>query len=181
MKDSFDTTNLTTIFLHQQLWNSAIRASLSRAESVYKEGVSKKAKDEFKQELFKFTNELIDQFYSNSTPTEESHLERIKGIIAYTEGFEKILSGEKLNFGRAQKVLNLYLKYRWCLGTASIPPHFPVDRIIQLKLGLPNPPPWTSWKDESEYENVIKLAKIKAEEKGFESIAEFELWLYNSP
>jgi hypothetical protein len=33
-------------------------------------------------------------------------------------------------YGVAQKLLNLFLKYLWCLGTIAEPPHCPVDRII---------------------------------------------------
>jgi hypothetical protein len=47
--------------------------------------------------------------------------------------FGNICKG-KINFGIAQKMLNLYLKYMWSLGNIQEPPHFPVDRIIQIKL-----------------------------------------------
>lgn len=166
-------------FLYQQLWNSTMRAALSRGTAIYRDVKSQNDKEQFKLNLFRFTSDLIDQEYQKVTPTEKRHLENIQQLITYTEEHREILEVGHLNFGRAQKVINLYLKYRWCLGTASTPPHFPVDRLIQLKMGIKSPPPWTGWGEPAEYLSVIDIAKKKAREKGFESIAEYELWLYN--
>lgn len=180
MKPPHDVSKIIPEFLHQQLWNATIRASLSRAETVYTSLSTKGEKDAFKQELFTFTSQLIDQEYQIPTPSETKHSENIQKLISFTRKFSATLAGGRLNFGRAQKVLNLFLKYRWCIKTAATPPHFPVDRLIQQKLGIKSPPSWTAWKDESEYNEVIELAKRKALEEGFETIAEYELWLYNT-
>ena len=65
-------------------------------------------------------------------------------------------------------MLNLYLKYQWCLGNIKEPPHFPVDRIIQQKLngwarakGIPQLElmHWTRFTDEKHYLEVINLAR----------------------
>lgn len=180
MKTPHDVSKINLAFLHQQLWNATIRASLSRAETVYNSMATKGEKDSFKQELFTFTSQLIDQEYQISTPSETKHLENIQRLISFTRKFSDALAGGRLNFGRAQKVLNLFLKYRWCIKTAATPPHFPVDRLIQQKLGIKFPPSWTAWKDESEYNELIALAKRRAQEEGFDTIAEYELWLYST-
>ncbi|MDG1276997.1 MAG: hypothetical protein P8O16_06925 [Algoriphagus sp.] len=156
-----------------------MRAALSRGTAIYKNGKTEKEKERFKLNLFRFTCDLIVREYQNDTPTEKRHLENIQQLITHSEGHREILEDDHLNFGRAQKILNLFLKYRWSLGTASTPPHFPVDRLIQLKMGIKSPLPWTSWTDESEYLKVISLAKSRASEEGFDSIAAYELWLYN--
>jgi hypothetical protein len=35
-----------------------------------------------------------------------------------------------MRIGLAQKALNLYLKYLWCLGEIHEPPHCPLDSIV---------------------------------------------------
>ncbi len=47
-----------------------------------------------------------------------------------TTEFKDILFGNGFRVGIAQKALNLYLKYLWCLGKITEPPHCPFDSII---------------------------------------------------
>ncbi len=54
-----------------------------------------------------------------------------------------------------------------------MPPHFPVDRIIQGKLKIPITP-WTEMNDVEQYWNIINLAKKQASVKGV-SLAQWEL------
>ena len=50
---------------------------------------------------------------------------------AVTQAHGASMEGGKLKFGRAQKLLNMYLKYMWCANKIpKIPPHCPFDDII---------------------------------------------------
>jgi hypothetical protein len=47
--------------------------------------------------------------------------------------YQGVPSKNLFRVGTAQKALNLYLKYLWCLGEIKTPPHCPFDRgIIQM-------------------------------------------------
>ena len=99
-------------------------------------------------------------------------------------------NNEKINFGIAQKMLNLYLKYMWSLGHIQSPPHFPVDRIIQellnkelkaLGIKVQELKAWTQFTDEHHYVKVMNSAReliSKKESFANHSLAELELSLF---
>ncbi|MBW3467907.1 hypothetical protein [Arthrospiribacter ruber] len=162
-------------FLLDQLWKSTLRASLSRAGNVYKAETTKEEKEIFKSKLFEFVSTLIHNNYLDNTPNEKDHVKNISAITNFAISFGFV----ELRFGHSQKILNLYLKYQWCLGHIHTPPHFPVDRLIQMKLGIPKPSQWTQWDDSKEYLKIIERAKTVARKQNIETIAELELALYN--
>ena len=88
---------------------------------------------------------------------------------------------DKYRYGIAQKLLNLYLKYLWCIKLIHTPPHCPIDRIIINKLKLKCN--WTQINDEKYYRRIIEKIKktIKLDEvhSPNESIAEWELKVYS--
>ena len=96
-----------------------------------------------------------------------------------------------MNFGISQKMLNLYLKYQWCLGNIKEPPHFPVDRIIQEKLNqvaknnnLPKIviEAWTLFENETKYLHIIRFAEqVKNTATSLKqfSLPELELHLFD--
>ena len=47
---------------------------------------------------------------------------------------DEILIDGQLNFGSAQKLLNLFLKYEWCRGKIPEQPHCPVERVVLSEL-----------------------------------------------
>ncbi|PKG42831.1 hypothetical protein [Psychroflexus sp. MES1-P1E] len=114
---------------------------------------------------------LIDNMlpqYKKGNVSDEQHINKIKEVSEYSSHFSELFNGGQINFGIAQKMLNLYLKYQWCLGNIAEPPHFPVDRIIQQKLneqaklrGVPKLEllSWTQFKDEIHYSKVINHAR----------------------
>jgi hypothetical protein len=71
-----------------------------------------------------------------------------------------------LNRGIAQKLLNLYLKYLWCVGYIVEPPHCPIDRIIIGKTSFRDRLNWTEM-GEAEYREVIGEMTSLARSKGF--------------
>lgn len=86
-----------------------------------------------------------------------------------------ILKNGTYKYGVAQKLLNLALKYYWCLGYIPEPPHCPVDRIIIDKTQLKGKVNWTEIEDEHEYRQVIEAVRKIA---GTESLARWELLNY---
>jgi hypothetical protein len=149
---------------------------LSRAGHIYKSGISEKEKTRFRIELFTFVSALIHENYKDKTPNDQQHLGNILKLMDFASSF----GFATLRFGHAQKVLNLFLKYQWCLGYVQIPPHFPVDRLIQKQLGIQKLSNWTDWTDHKDYIKVIEDARIIARKEKFESIAELELSFYNN-
>lgn len=154
----------------------SVNASFQRA-NVYSESPSPIRKVYFKRMLKGFIDNIIIE-YGKREVSESTHIENIKSISEYSKCFEDILANGKLNFGVSQKLLNLYLKYMWCLGIITItPPHFPVDSIIQRKLNL-KVIPWTKMNDEKNYLKVISHAKTVLADYNYNTIAELELALF---
>jgi len=175
-------------FLNNEIWLLTFGASFQRA-NAYLPNASETDKRHFKSMISGHIENLLSQ-YKNSNISDDVHIENIKSVSDYSKYFSSIFVNGKINFGIAQKMLNLYLKYQWCLGNIAEPPHFPVDRIIQQKLNESarqckqnqlNLEPWTRFKDEMHYLKVVNhardLAKIDNSFKGL-SPANIELTLF---
>ena len=153
-------------FLNKEIWMLTFGASFQRAYA-YVESASEDIKVIFKINTTVFVENMLTQ-YKIGVVTDEQHITNIKKLSNSTKQYSEIFNGGQINFGIAQKMLNLYLKYQWCLGNIAEPPHFPVDRIIQQQLnkqakikGLPKLEllPWTQFTDESHYIRVIDHAR----------------------
>lgn len=118
---------------------------------------------------------MIRDHYETKTSDDQTHLENISKLKDFASGFGFVM----LRFGHAQKILNLFLKYLWCLGYVQEPPHFPVDRLIQKRLRIQNFSNWTNEMEKEGYMKVIEEAKIVAKRENFRSIAALELSFYN--
>jgi len=171
-------------YIEDELWILTLNAALSRGARVYKKGTKQKNKKEFKNALKNYfdkkkDNNIIEQYYENEVD-EKQHVENIKRICENTKDeYDDIIKGGKLNIGRAQKLLNLYLKYLWCLGEIAEPPHCPIDRKIIKKVESgSNITSWTNMKEINQYEDLIEKIRKKAKEKNL-SIAEWELKEYS--
>ena len=105
--------------------------------------------------------------------TETKHCENIRNLAdTLTKQFSKILDGRRFKIGTAQKALNLYLKFLWCLGVhKTVPPHCPLDGIILKKAGVYEA--WTKLDCIETYKNWIEKVRVKAARHN--SIAEWEL------
>jgi len=165
-------------FLEKEIWMLTIGAAFQRANVYCLSDNNEAEKKKFKTALHKNLIALVKNAYHTEV-SEESHIENIWSISKHSEDYASILTNGKLNFGVSQKMLNLYLKYQWCLGTIPTPPHFPVDRIIQNKLGISIPVAWTQMKDEVPYLKVINKARKVNEEVKHDSLSELELHLFS--
>ena len=176
-------------FIINELWQLAIAGAFQRA-GIYKSGADELEKKIFKSELKVALEGLIQAQYFNEI-TESKHLENITALSDHTKKYASLLKNGQLNIGVSQKVLNLFLKYLWCLKLVPTPPHFPVDRIIQQvlhkeakELNISRPPilAWTQIKTLESYLEVIALAKqVRNQQAEYQilSLAEMELTLYS--
>ena len=176
-------------YIINELWVLSIAGAFQRS-NIYQPNSLKASKTAFKKDIKLYLEHLIkDQYYNEVN--ELTHIANIQALSEYSKKFATLLNNGQLNFGVSQKIVNLFLKYIWCLKLIPIPPHFPVDRIIQLELNKkakahkfkPRPiVPWTQLNDKMSYVEIIKFAKkIKnADEKYANmSLAEMELALFN--
>lgn len=163
-------------FILSEIWMLTINAAFQRA-NVYNGNATEDEKKSFKFMLKGYINNCLVE-YNSITVGDNEHIEKIKALSNYSANFSNILNGGKLNFGVSQKLLNLYLKYLWCLDLLkSPPPHFPVDRLVQIELNL-YPVAWTQMVNEKDYMQIIKIARERLSESEHKNIAELELELF---
>ena len=152
-------------FILDEVWTLAWAASVQRA-NLYVEG-SKQSR-EFRAKIRDFVERSLLQHYENPC-TEQQHYSNIKALVDFgTQATPDILRDGNYRYGVAQKLLNLTLKYYWCMGHIPPPPHCPVDRIVIEKTHLRGQVNWTEIKCEAEYRDVIEAIRKVA---GGESLA----------
>jgi hypothetical protein len=168
-------------FLLGELWMLAWGASVQHA-NLYQRGyssgtqpVSKNAQ-RLSDHLFAYLSSEIIPNYTGRLE-EEQHYKYIDNLIVYANSAGSRVLGELgYKYGVAQKLLNLFLKYLWCIGKIAEPPHCPVDRIIIGKTRYKGRN-WTQIVRRSEYEEIIEDIRRLANLEGT-SIAQWELSNY---
>lgn len=178
-------------FLNDELWILTFGGGFQRANIYKGKNITTKVRKEFREALRDHIEKLVEEQY-HQTVTEEKHLQNIQSIVDFSRNTKFEEAPIEINFGVAQKLLNLYLKYSWCSGRINtIPVHFPVDRLIQEKLNKEakelNVPTrklkaWTQFENKEDYKNVIEFAKeIKANKysDADKPLAEMELEIFN--
>ena len=153
-------------------------ASVQHAK-VYKPGTKPDSKD-----VKVFRRDIATYVASELLPTcksccdEEQHYTNIDALIAHASKVgASVLPTHAYKFGVAQKLLNLCLKYHWCLGRIEEPPHCPVDRIVIDKTSFRGKLNWTDIRSREKYAAVIADIAQLAKGEGL-SIAEWELRHY---
>lgn len=177
-------------FLNNEIWTLTFGGAFQRA-NVYSKNYPESIRIAFRKALRKEIEKLVKEKYSKKV-SENEHLINIKSIVAFSKTLKIEKENIPINFGVAQKMLNLYLKYLWALEVLEFdPPHFPVDRIIQLefnklakkhKLKTQTVEPWTQFNDASKYLDVINFAKIiinNIDAYNHFSLAQLELTLFD--
>jgi hypothetical protein len=173
-------------FIYNEIWTLTFGAAFQRA-NVYVKGAKDDEKKGFKKYLQEYIEENILPVYKDNRVTDnEIHLNQIKSVSDASHRYigSNILSNNnRLNFGVSQKLLNLLLKYLWCLFNYPEPPHFPLDRRIQeslidlakesnvLPIDVVN---WTQMSDSGDYMIIIEYIKDHFL-KNKETLAQFEL------
>lgn len=159
------------IFLKTEIWMLTFGGSFQR-NKVYAEKVSEKQREVFRKELRSYFEKEILPAYNKAVEHYE-HCAMIEKIVTDSSKYKSVLSIEKLSVGTAQKLLNLVLKYYWCLGWVPEPSHFPVDSRIQTCLPVKNRMSWTKITSLDEYQTIIHCAKEQLKEG--ETLARWEL------
>jgi len=174
-----EVSNAMTVFIDNAIWSLSIADTFQRGK-IYRKGSSPSdsQKIAFKNKIKEIIKSQTADVGANESEGFVKKLkdsqELINGMIerdGYSSGINKF------RFGTTQKLVNLYLKYQWCLGWRDEPPHCPFDGIILgEKLGLPDK--WTKSDDVRDYLSWVKEAEKRASSEG-KTIAQWELEAWN--
>jgi hypothetical protein len=167
-------------YLIKELWILAWNASVQHA-SLYKPGAWQNDRDrisKFRGTIISYVSESLIPKYKQVV-TETEHCKNITDLISFANSSDEgVLGTEGYKYGIAQKLLNLSLKYYWCLGEIIEPPHCPVDKIVIDKTSLRGRINWTQITKEAEYLKVIceiaKLAKYTNQSIAVWELSEYE-------
>ena len=154
----------------------SIFGALGRSKTFI-EAASEDAKSPFRHALREKLKEISRGY--GSTVEEQEHLsniERLSGDL--TAQFSNCLRAGRFRIGIAQKAMNLYLKYLWCVDLIPLPPHCPFDAIIIGRLPNCRDLKWTSIDTIEDYQRLVKAAREKADG---ETLSEWELKVFNNP
>ena len=179
------------VFLQNEIWILTFGGGFQRA-NIYREQGAKKVSEKgrlvFRNKLRAYIEDLVTKNYHKVVPGER-HIRYIKDLVIHSKTLRIEDQAIPINFGVAQKLFNLYLKYQWCLGNIPTPPHFPVDRVIQielnkqakeLKISKKEVDPWTQFKNETKYQEIIDFAlRIRDTKYKRLSLAQLELELFD--
>jgi len=162
-------------FLRDEFFNCSIRGAFQRGR-VYCPEADENAHYRFREALRDWLSHRETSY--TATLKEDEHVKNIGALSdEMSAAHAAKLMGGRFRIGIAQKVLNLYLKYLWCLGKIPTPPHCPFDAIIIDQ--LPDGPhdPWTQLDSIEKYLALVSAAKKLAGQK---SLADWELNVYES-
>lgn len=163
------------VFLEDEFFAMTLMATVQRAY-IYRAGSSEiervAVRDWLRAELVR----LADQY--SKVVSEANHAQDISMLSdRLSATYPETLKDGRFRIGSAQKCLNLYLKYAWCLGWIPMPPHCPFDAVILARLPKFKKIKWTKLDSLSLYENIVAEAKVVA--NGI-PLAQWELQSYNS-
>ena len=151
--------NQKEIFLKSEFfllsWAAAVQQR-NRGQRLFKDNISDEKKNEYKKNLIKFTEDILET-YKTQRVNENVHHENLLQVHKFiSEGKEIFADGSyAFNFSTAQKYFNMMCKYYWCAGFIEEPPELPVDSINLSKIGKNDS--WTKGIiTESDYEKVIE-------------------------
>jgi len=126
----------------------------------------------------------IDKF-KRAEISEENHFAEIEHIarsISTDNKYKEILHGAAFRIGIAQKLLNLTLKYLWCMDKIKEPCHCPIDSIVINKIIATKPgislTNWTELDSIEDYRKCITAIREIAYSQN-KTIAQWELDVWN--
>lgn len=159
-------------YLNYEIWIMTFGGAFGRA-NVYAENTDEDMKQDFRIAIREKINSTVVTKYTEFPVSSDKHIRNLKVIKGWIDAnYSPILRNGEIKFGVVQKLVNLFLKYQWCLGLIKRPPHCPFDRTIIEMLKLKNPPNWTEMNEEETYRMLVEKATEVAKPK---SIAEWEL------
>lgn len=163
LKDRFFAASWGASSGHNRVWGDAYRGKGNP--------IAHKRTD-FRLRLQEQAEALLDQ-YKDKTPSDEQHIANIQALKDFSKE-----QGNELNIGTVQKLLNMLCKYYWCAGWIQEPPHLPIDKDM---LGtIKSATAWTHLDSIDEYKELIAAFKEKSKAEGFNSLAQWELTVWNA-
>jgi hypothetical protein len=176
-----------TEFIKNEFYSLSLKAAISRNKiKIYQNNTSDKDKEKFRENLKKLIFKYSEN-YLQHVP-EEKHCKAIVDISSkISDAHSEILINGRFRIGNSQKLLNMFLKYLWCVGLVKLPPHMPIDGIVlnkfksrfkdekhkNIKILDMN---WTEIDDIEKYKEIIECIKQHQVE---DSLAEEELLMWN--
>lgn len=151
--------NQKEIFLKSEFfmlsWTAAVQQR-NRGQKLFNKNISNGKKNEFKKNLFEFTEEILKTYREKRVNSDAHHENLLKVHNFICEEKEIFADGSyAFNFSTSQKYFNMMCKYYWCAGFIEEPPELPVDSINLSNIGIKD-----SWTKEiitkSDYEKVIE-------------------------
>lgn len=165
--------SLKQSYLRIEFLSLTVNGALGRS-NTYSESATDAEKSKFRDSL---CMELLkcEKLYLKRV-SEADHLKSIIDLsTTLSQRFSPCLKGGCFRIGIAQKALNLYLKYLWCIGIIEEPPHCPFDYNIIKKIPGYKGDSWTSINSIADYKELVSEAKKVAGEKTL-SLWELSLW-----
>lgn len=167
------------IFLNNEFLTLSINGALGHSSTYCTEPEP----DERRQRLREKLRELLRYYAegyvkSDETVREDIHNKNIQELAdKLSKEFNDVLEDGTFRTGIAQKALNLYLKYLWCMNKMpSRPPHCPFDRRVLHEIRAVHES-WTKCNTTKEYMSWVKGAEEKAGSK--EKVPDWELYFWN--
>jgi hypothetical protein len=140
-------------------------------------GSTGESRESFRLSLRLILEDLAENYTSQiDDQTHIANIEKLSNDLSWAH--RAILNGGRLRIGSAQKALNLYLKYLWCMGQVMTPPHCPFDSVIIGRLPGCETVKWTQLDCIETYKNLVSSARTKAKKIGL-FIAEWQLKAYS--
>ncbi len=163
-------------FLNYEVWILTFGGGFQRA-GVYMADVVDEIKSEFREAIRNKISNIVLNKYKETSVTSAAHIKTLIDVKKWIDAnYSHILTDGEIKFGVVQKLMNLYLKYQWCLGLVNMPPHCPFDRIIISEMKLHKPPAWTKMNSVETYKMLVNKASELA---GKKAIAEWELDVFS--
>ena len=164
-------------FLLSEFWVLSWGASVQRA-GLYRSDADPTHRTNFRTDVIEYATDRLIPLYKRRV-SERKHLKNIEALSGHGSRLGRsLLRKGGYRIGVAQKLLNLQLKYLWCTGMVSEPPHCPIDRVIINKTKLRNQVSWTQMTSIDEYTEVISAMKEKSDAAGC-SLSQWELAVFD--
>ncbi len=162
-------------FLRREVFSLTLNATAQRSQ-LYRPNTPEVLRLPLQKSLRTALDEMADSYLDAvAEVTHVANIERLANELSAKH--PEILVGKRFRIGTAQKALNLYLKYLWCLREVAEPPHCPIDAVVLRYVPTCREVRWTKLDSIEEYRHIIASAKIAAEGA---SLARWELALYSA-
>ncbi len=161
-------------FIEDEVFGLTLQGTVQRS-GLYRSGLTEGDRKAFQSGLKSKLTKLLEH-YRNGVD-EQQHCRNIEELAnSLSAEYGQVLADGRIKIGHAQKALNLYLKYMWCVGWIPEPPHCPFDRIVLQFVPECKNTLWTKLDSMEDYNLIVKCSKIAA---CGQSLSMWELELYN--